>query len=160
MRLTCPYCREGIDSRPKQVVSRAHCNLHATGPVAQWIRHRPTEPGIAGSSPAGVIFSAAAHTEPQAARAEGLASCWGAWRVCWDARSGYWEPKRQQDTCIPAEPVRRSRNACMPWEVGWAAAVERVAAWWNLLLQSILALHACILVFGCAGRTGLKAPSH
>ena len=29
------------------------------GPVAQWIRHRPTEPGIAGSSPAGVIFAAA-----------------------------------------------------------------------------------------------------
>ena len=27
----------------------------AQGPVAQWIRHRPTEPGIAGSSPAGVI---------------------------------------------------------------------------------------------------------
>ena len=27
------------------------------GPVAQWIRHRPTEPGIAGSSPAGVIYS-------------------------------------------------------------------------------------------------------
>ena len=27
----------------------------ASGPVAQWIRHRPTEPGIAGSSPAGVI---------------------------------------------------------------------------------------------------------
>ena len=26
----------------------------ARGPVAQWIRHRPTEPGIAGSSPAGV----------------------------------------------------------------------------------------------------------
>ena len=25
------------------------------GPVAQWIRHRPTEPGIAGSNPAGVI---------------------------------------------------------------------------------------------------------
>ena len=24
------------------------------GPVAQWIRHRPTEPGIADSSPAGV----------------------------------------------------------------------------------------------------------
>ena len=35
------------------------CNLtdgHVTGPVAQWIRHRPTEPGIASSSPAGVIF--------------------------------------------------------------------------------------------------------
>ena len=29
----------------------------ADGPVAQWIRHRPTEPGIAGSSPAGVIFA-------------------------------------------------------------------------------------------------------
>ena len=29
--------------------------LKARGPVAQWIRHRPTEPGIAGSSPAGVI---------------------------------------------------------------------------------------------------------
>ena len=26
-----------------------------SGPVAQWIRHRPTEPGIAGSSPARVI---------------------------------------------------------------------------------------------------------
>ncbi len=26
--------------------------------VAQWIRHRPTEPGIAGSSPAGVISKA------------------------------------------------------------------------------------------------------
>ena len=25
--------------------------------MAQWIRHRPTEPGIAGSSPAGVIVS-------------------------------------------------------------------------------------------------------
>ena len=24
--------------------------------MAQWIRHRPTEPGIAGSSPAGVIM--------------------------------------------------------------------------------------------------------
>jgi hypothetical protein len=33
--------------------------IHASGPVAQWIRHRPTEPGIAGSSPAGVIFAAA-----------------------------------------------------------------------------------------------------
>ena len=31
--------------------------FRSTGPVAQWIRHRPTEPGIAGSSPAGVILS-------------------------------------------------------------------------------------------------------
>ena len=30
------------------------------GAVAQWIRHRPTEPGIAGSSPAG--FTLPAHT--------------------------------------------------------------------------------------------------
>ena len=28
--------------------------LETSGPVAQWIRHRPTEPGIASSSPAGV----------------------------------------------------------------------------------------------------------
>ena len=31
--------------------------LFGIGPVAQWIRHRPTEPGIAGSSPAGVMLS-------------------------------------------------------------------------------------------------------
>ena len=29
--------------------------LQPRGPVAQWIRHRPTEPGIVGSSPTGVI---------------------------------------------------------------------------------------------------------
>ena len=29
--------------------------ITARGPVAQWIRHWPTEPGIAGSSPAGVM---------------------------------------------------------------------------------------------------------
>ena len=32
--------------------------LLPAGPVAQWIRHRPTEPGIAGSSPAGIIAAA------------------------------------------------------------------------------------------------------
>ena len=31
------------------------CSSAPEGPVAQWIRHRPTEPGIAGSSPAGVM---------------------------------------------------------------------------------------------------------
>ena len=31
------------------------------GPVAQWIRHRPTEPGIAGSSPAGVMPARASY---------------------------------------------------------------------------------------------------
>ena len=37
--------------------SSKHLDCHSvTGPVAQWIRHRPTEPGIAGSSPAGVII--------------------------------------------------------------------------------------------------------
>ena len=29
--------------------------LQPRGPVAQWIRHRPTEPGIVGSNPTGVI---------------------------------------------------------------------------------------------------------
>ena len=38
------------------------CLCLSIGPVAQWIRHRPTEPGIAGSSPAGVIFRARAET--------------------------------------------------------------------------------------------------
>ena len=33
------------------------------GPVAQWIRHRPTEPGIAGSSPAGVILDRSLETK-------------------------------------------------------------------------------------------------
>ena len=32
------------------------------GPVAQWIRHRSTEPEIAGSSPAGVSFFSVALT--------------------------------------------------------------------------------------------------
>lgn len=36
--------------------SKQHEGTIASGPVAQWIRHRPTEPGIAGSSPAGVIY--------------------------------------------------------------------------------------------------------
>ena len=37
-------------ARAKELVRGSRVN----GPVAQWIRHRPTEPGIAGSSPAGV----------------------------------------------------------------------------------------------------------
>ena len=37
------------------------------GPVAQWIRHRPTEPGIAGSSPAGVILLRSSTTFMRAA---------------------------------------------------------------------------------------------
>ena len=37
------------------LISWGRCQT-STGPVAQWIRHRPTEPGIAASSPAGVMF--------------------------------------------------------------------------------------------------------
>ena len=35
----------------------ASLDLYVCGPVAQWIRRRPTEPETAGSSPAGVIMS-------------------------------------------------------------------------------------------------------
>ena len=46
-----------LNRRLQARILRVHCDLnHASGPVAQWIRHRPTEPGIAGSSPAGVIL--------------------------------------------------------------------------------------------------------
>jgi hypothetical protein len=109
------------------------------------------------------------HCESRAARAGGLASCWGAWGLCWDARSGYWGSRRQPDTCIPAEPARRSRNACVQWEVGGAAAAlswmltcaafrprgfnpvrphrrrhaERVAFLWKVLLQSMYGI-ACM----------------
>ena len=34
--------------------NKQHLILLTVGPVAQWIRHRPTEPGIVGSSPTGV----------------------------------------------------------------------------------------------------------
>ena len=47
--------REASNSSTSLIIAR--------GPVAQWIRHRPTEPGIAGSSPAGVI--AMVHQERQ-----------------------------------------------------------------------------------------------
>lgn len=38
-------------------IEKMESSRFRTGPVAQWIRHRPTEPGIAGLSPAGVILS-------------------------------------------------------------------------------------------------------
>ena len=34
----------------------ASLDLYVCGPVAQWIRRRPTEPETAGSSPTGVIY--------------------------------------------------------------------------------------------------------
>ena len=43
-------------SRDRELQKRNLMAPDAEGPVAQWIRHRPTEPGIAGSSPAGVMF--------------------------------------------------------------------------------------------------------
>ena len=47
-----------------------------TGPVAQWIRHRPTEPGIAGSSPAGVIFHLPPHgRQPPSSEVAKFAVC-------------------------------------------------------------------------------------
>ena len=36
------------------VLSASYLDI-SIGPVAQWIRHLPTEPGIAGWSPAGVM---------------------------------------------------------------------------------------------------------
>ena len=56
--------------------------------MAQWIRHRPTEPGVAGSSPAGVIRQTAfadiltprrgrAHVQPTTAAPRGAGM-----RVC------------------------------------------------------------------------------
>ena len=40
------------------------CGDTLDGPVAQWIRHRPTEPGIAGSSPAGVTYFSVSNNRP------------------------------------------------------------------------------------------------
>ena len=42
-------------ARGSDLIDVEICWIFLIGPVAQWIRHRPTEPGIAGSSPAGVI---------------------------------------------------------------------------------------------------------
>ena len=56
-------CKQG--KRPRRTASVARLRhlalpelrapMQHEGLVAQWIRHRPTEPGIAGSSPAGVM---------------------------------------------------------------------------------------------------------
>ena len=51
-------CRREASSCERRLVSdegECRSESEAIGPVAQWIRHRPTELGIAGSSPAGVI---------------------------------------------------------------------------------------------------------
>ena len=48
--------RQEMDCRrPVSALGCIYVGFSTIGPVAQWIRHRPTEPGIAGSSPAGVI---------------------------------------------------------------------------------------------------------
>ena len=45
--------RERETERPSSALNCASYVALSVGPVAQWIRHRPTEPGIAGSSPPG-----------------------------------------------------------------------------------------------------------
>ena len=50
------------------------------GPVAQWKRHRPTESGIAGSSPAGVIFETT--------------------RPCYQINNTKYRPNTQRRACI------------------------------------------------------------
>ena len=47
--------RRGLGSTKTSLKENVRSSATIEGPVAQWIRHRPTEPGIAGSSPAGVM---------------------------------------------------------------------------------------------------------
>jgi hypothetical protein len=49
-------CADKLRLLPKRFGEFLNISPLLIGPVAQWIRHRPTEPGIAGSSPAGVIL--------------------------------------------------------------------------------------------------------
>ena len=49
-------CADTLRLLPKRFGEFLNISPLLIGPVAQWIRHRPTEPGIAGSSPAGVIL--------------------------------------------------------------------------------------------------------
>ena len=44
----------GVQISDGQIPDLHRVMLGSSGPVAQWTRHRPTEPEIAGSSPAGV----------------------------------------------------------------------------------------------------------
>ena len=55
-----------------------------SGPIAQWIRHRLSERGIAGSSPAGVIvYSAAAPVSQRSKPCTGVPDTLGRWnRTC------------------------------------------------------------------------------
>ena len=54
-QLPCPD-KLRIGLLPKRFVQFKNNFPLLIGPVAQWIRHRPTELGIAGSNPAGVIL--------------------------------------------------------------------------------------------------------
>ena len=58
MRRIKPCSGGASSARNRHCSSERRGNNAFNGPVAQWIRHRPTEPGIAGSSPAGVISQA------------------------------------------------------------------------------------------------------
>ena len=52
-----PIAQSSAEGERPRALSGPLAALMAQGPVAQWIRHRPTEPGIAGSSPGGVILT-------------------------------------------------------------------------------------------------------
>ena len=59
-------------------------SLGPIGPVAQWIRQRPTESGIAGSSPAGVICKhvpGASGAQAQAVVRSTLLKTFGQWHI-------------------------------------------------------------------------------
>ena len=74
----------------------------ASAPVAQWIRHRPTEPGIAGSSPAGVLLPA------------DLALPWP------------WLP------CFPASRWRESAGVCPWLSQPRPFSQCRIDSWWQV----------------------------
>ena len=61
--------------RPTPAAQASHGHITITGPVAQWIRHRPTEPGIAGLSPAGIILVFPQRRQPHQQHASSQPIC-------------------------------------------------------------------------------------
>ena len=57
--------------------------------MAQWIKHRPTEPGIAGSSPAEIICSHADHVT----------------QTCWVVPSGHGDSTRRVRSVLESDLV-------------------------------------------------------
>ena len=87
-----------------------HRNVnHFIGPVDQWIRHRPTEPGIAGSSPAGVIFFSLSRRSNSSNRTPGWSCCRS--RFPSDMQLPPWTGNSTPDKCgIFASMARTRRN--------------------------------------------------